>query len=264
MKKSFFYFVVTLSILVLAARFGLKPASELLGYQSKAGVKITSVPEAMVSIEGVAAGKTPYQNEDLKPGNYKIKIEESGAFWEGTVSLTSGTLSIINREIAPSVASSSGEILTLYPGKGAVIASSPPGSEVEIDGRVYGKTPLSVSDLTPGDHTFVLSHSSYLKRSIRASLPPKMSLHIAVDLAISEINLTVPAAPVVSSSLVIKQTPTGFLRVREKPSLNAKEVGRVAPGDTVTLVEELSGWVKIKLENDIEGYVSSQYVQKQP
>lgn len=265
-KKSIAYLIVVLSILILIARFGSQPLSQLLGYQDKAGIKITSTPDAMVSVNGASVGKTPYQNESLKPGNYTLRLEENGAFWEGMASLTSGTLSIVNRELSPSVASSSGEILTLEPGVGAVIVSNPAEAVVEIDGQSYGKTPLSVSSIPPGDHTFVLSHDNYLKRSIRVVLPQGMSLHIAVDLAVYEADLgTSLPAPAVSTSnkLVVGKTPTGFLRVRNKPSVLGVEVGRLSTGDTVVEIEDTSGWVKIRMDNGTEGYVSSQYVQKQ-
>lgn len=265
MRKTLFSLLVCLSLVVLAVRFGSKPMSQFLGYQSKAGLKITSTPEAMVSVGGLAVGKTPYQNENLKVGEYQISLQSDKSSWQGAVKLTAGTLSIVNRELSPSIASSSGEILTLDSGSGVVITSNPGAAEVEIDGKVYGETPLAISDLPPGDRTFILSKNNYLKRSVRALVPQKMSLHIAVDLAVSEIDLGTISTPSVAPAikLVIKQTSTGFLRVRDKPSLSGVEVGRLSPGESVIQLEELPGWFKVKLDNGTEGYVASSYVQKQ-
>jgi uncharacterized protein YgiM (DUF1202 family) len=58
------------------------------------------------------------------------------------------------------------------------------------------------------------------------------------------------------------QTPTGFLRVRDQASLGGAEIGQVKPGETYTLLDEQSGWYKIKFNNK-EGWISSQYAQKQ-
>ncbi|KKS65438.1 hypothetical protein A3A14_01325 [Candidatus Daviesbacteria bacterium RIFCSPLOWO2_01_FULL_43_38] len=265
MKKTLLFSLIIVSALILGARLGFKPAAEALGFKEKAGLKITAVPEAMVSIDGVAVGKTPYQSEDLKVGSLKVRLEGGGGAWEGSVKLTNGTLSVVGRELAANTASASGEILTLDSGKGVTITSIPDGAGVEIDGKTYGVTPLVVSDIVPGDHTFILSHANFTKRSIKAVLPQNMSLMIAVDLAVSEaeaVNFPVPQV-IAATKLIIKQTPTGFLRVRDKPNLSGAEIGRLSAGDSVVQLEELSGWVKIRLENSTEGYISSQYVQKQ-
>ncbi len=267
MKKSLVYILVFLSLVVLGLRFGYQPALDFLGYKAHGGIKVTSVPDGVsVFVDGVEVGKTPYENEDMQVKEYQVKLAKDDTSWQGVVNITRGTMAVVNRELAQSIASSSGEILTLSPGKGVNITSAPDGASVEVDGKVLGKTPLQLPDLQPGEYTFLLSHDNYLKRSIRASLPSGMLLHLDVDLAVSDVDLSSVAAPAISSTpkLTVKQTPTGFLRVREKPAISGKEMGRVIPGDTLTLLEELNGWDKIRMDNGVEGYVSSTYVQKQP
>ncbi len=85
-----------------------------------------------------------------------------------------------------------------------------------------------------------------------------------VDLALSEADLTQLSAPVISETpkVVVKDTPTGFLRVREKAAVTSQELAKVAPGDELVLLEELDEWVRIRLSNGTEGYVSSTYVEK--
>ncbi|MGB9585844.1 MAG: SH3 domain-containing protein, partial [Anaerolineales bacterium] len=61
--------------------------------------------------------------------------------------------------------------------------------------------------------------------------------------------------------LVIKQTPTDWLNVREKPSLGATIVTKVYPGESYPFSEVQSGWYKILLKDLKEGWVSAQYVQ---
>jgi hypothetical protein len=58
----------------------------------------------------------------------------------------------------------------------------------------------------------------------------------------------------------IKTTPLGWLRVREEPSLNGTELTRVNTGNTYNVLEETEGWVKIRVSNTIDGWVSSTYV----
>lgn len=266
MKKSLFLSLVFFCLLILAARFSYTPLTEALGAASKAGIKITSLPQATVFIDGQEVGKTPYEDQDSKAEEYLIKLQAGEATWQDRVKLTAGTLTVVNREITPNVASSSGEVLTLHPGKGVVITSTPSEAEVEVDGKSMGKTPLSITDLPFGEHTFLLSQENYLKRSIRATLPENLSLYIDVNLALSEVNLGAQTPPVIvpSITLVVKATPLGFLRVRDKPSLLGAEVGKISTGETLTQLEELSGWVRVRLGNGAEGYVSTQYIKKSP
>lgn len=269
MKKVLLFGLIFLALLSISIRFAIKPISEVLGYQTKAGIKITSTPESTVFINGVEVGKTPYQDENLKVGEVEVSLVKEGSSWQGRVGLYAGTLSVVNRELAPDTASLSGEILTLDTGKGIIITSSPSEASVEIDGKAYGKTPISILELLPGEHTFILSREGYLNRSIRAALPPNLVLYLNIDLALSEANISTSVnLPAIQDAtairLIVKKTPNGFLRIRSKPSISGAEVGRVNTGDTLTLVSEQSGWYRIKTDEGIEGYVVSTYVQKQP
>ncbi len=60
----------------------------------------------------------------------------------------------------------------------------------------------------------------------------------------------------------ILSTPTGWLRVRKEASVNSEEVGKVNPGETYDLLDEDSGWYKIKLEDGDIGWVAGQYADK--
>lgn len=236
-----------------------------IGYQAKAGLKITSTPEAAVLVNGEEVGKTPYEDSNLLVGEYLIKLTTDKAVWQSKVRLTKGTVAVINRDMGESIASSSGEILSLDRGTGVFVTSTPEGAGVEIDGRQYGRTPVLAADLKPGEHTFLLSHDGYLKRSIKATLPEDLALNLDVSLAIAEMDLgsfTLPKEEAVTK-LRVKQTPTGFLRVRDDPSTKGVEVGRASVGDNLTLIEELPGWYKVRMEDGTEGYVSAAYIQKQ-
>jgi len=248
----------------LIIKFGTQPIYSLLGHQTKAGLKITSVPEAGVFINQESVGKTPYLNGDLLAGEYQVRLESGNMSWQGSVKLNNGTETILNRELAESLASSSGEVLHLYEGKGVVITSVPTGASVEINGKIKGVTPLSVVDLPTGEHLFLLKHPEYLPRTVRATLLDKLLLNIHVDLAISEeetVNIPVPTATI-QQKVLVTQTPTGFLRVRESPSVLGKEITRVKPGDELILLEEKQGWSKVRLKDETEGYVSSDYIEK--
>jgi hypothetical protein len=264
MKKKIFLGLVFICSLILIISLGSQLFTSMLNLEQKAGLKITSTPEAVVYLNGMEVGKTPFQDENLSAGEYLVKLSVDNLNWQGRIKLTKGTVSIINRLLSAGIATSSGETLILEKGTGVVIISSPSGSEVEVDGKIYGLTPISISNISSGEHNIILSHEGYLKRSFSVVLPLDLSLHINVDLAMTEVKLENLPTPTIAimQKIIIKQTPLGYLRVREKPSVNSKEIGQVSSGDELEVVEELVGWIKIKLKDSQEGYVSIQYVQK--
>lgn len=267
MKKTILLILVILSIFALTLRFGRPTLDSFLQITEKAGIRVLSVPDgAQMFIDEAEVGKTPYENTQLENKQYLVKIQSGEAIWQGKVTLNGGTLTVVNRDLSKETTSSAGEILTLEKGQGVIIISSPVDGDIEIDGKFYGKTPKLV-EIDAGEHTFVISHGNYLKRSIRAYVPEGFNLTLSVDLALSEADLTAITTPVIlkTQMVVVKDTVSpnpGFLRVRDKPSTAGKELARVLPGEELVLLEELSGWDRIRLSNGTEGYVSKTYVDK--
>ncbi|MBI2597428.1 PEGA domain-containing protein [Candidatus Daviesbacteria bacterium] len=264
MKKTLFLLLVLLSILVILIRYSSKAEEILFGVKQKSGISIFSIPDqATVLIDNKEVGKTPFEDKNLEVKQYTIKLEKEGVSWQGNIKLNSGTVTIINRDLAQNQASSSGEILTLNKGRGITVVSNPQQSEVEIDGKSYGITPISIN-LNTGEHSILVSHPNYLKRSIKASMPPEYNLTVSVDLALSEVDLTTVSAPVITQTpeVLVKQTPTGFLRVRDQASLNGKEITKINTGEKLVLLEESAGWDRVRLPDGKEGFVSSAYVEK--
>jgi septal ring-binding cell division protein DamX len=62
--------------------------------------------------------------------------------------------------------------------------------------------------------------------------------------------------------LKIKDTPTGFLNVRETPSASGVLITKVSPGAIFTYKTEKSGWYEIVLPENKTGWVIGQYVEK--
>jgi uncharacterized protein YgiM (DUF1202 family) len=61
-----------------------------------------------------------------------------------------------------------------------------------------------------------------------------------------------------SFEVVIQETPTGWLRVRQTPS--GEEIGRVYPGEKYRFLSQESGWYQIEFEGE-EAWVSGTYAE---
>jgi len=71
-----------------------------------------------------------------------------------------------------------------------------------------------------------------------------------------------PPPPAQNPTVVIGETPTGWLRVRSGAGTEFEEVTRVNPGERYALIEETEGWYKIDLGNGSSGWISSEYAVK--
>ncbi len=270
MKKVLLIVLIFISLISILFQFGRKPLQQVIGSQGRSGLQIDSSIKAKVTIGGVEVGETPYTDSNMTEGELLVSLTPTAeasvaaSTWQGYVKLNPGTLTVINRNMEVSSQASSGEVITLEKGKGATVVSTPPEAEVTVDRIVVGRTPITLSDLSAGDHQFILSKENFVKRSIRAKIVDGYNLVLTVDLAIAEADLTkLPTVPVSSTAqVVVKSTPTGFLRVRSTASANGQEVGQVKPGDVLTMLEEIPNWYRVRLSDGKEGFVSAAYVQK--
>jgi uncharacterized protein YgiM (DUF1202 family) len=62
-----------------------------------------------------------------------------------------------------------------------------------------------------------------------------------------------------TQTLTVKETPTGWLRVRETPGTAGEEVAKVNPGETFSVIAGQNGWFQIELPDGITGWVSGAY-----
>lgn len=220
--------------------------------------------------------------------------------WEGKLKLNAGVLTLIEREFGISDSLSSGQILSLEkikdPKSASVsIVSDPDSTLVKIDGESKGFSPLSLDKISAVEHEIIISKEGYSQRVVRAKAVNGYRLIVNVKLAQSAADLTptptvspsgptpkatvtpktskvTPAptgriTPTVSpgsvSYVTIKDTPTGWLRVRNSPGTSAAEVARVNPGEKYLLLEEKSGWYKIQYAEGKEGWISATYATKE-
>jgi len=66
--------------------------------------------------------------------------------------------------------------------------------------------------------------------------------------------------PGATGKIKIGTTPTGWLRVRNAPSISGAEVAKVNTGETYDVLESAPGWKRIKVSETLQGWVSADYV----
>ena len=279
MKK---LFLLAVSLLIIVG-IAFLVRSKLLENKQPAGLKITSKPKATIFLEGKHLGQTPFLSKELKPGEFTLKlVPESETFfpWEQKIKLNPGTLTVVDRQFGESEELSSGEILTLesLTSKNLVslaVISSPDGIMVKVDGVARGLTPISLEDITEGDHRISLSLPGFLGKEVRAKTVLGRKLIVNAKLTKEKI-VTEEATPSAQEEeeevsqeelakpyVVIKETGTGWLRVRQGPTTTDAEITKVKPGEKYKFLEATTtGWYKIEYEEGKEGWISGKYATK--
>jgi len=267
-KKFSFLLIIILCSLVLGG-CTLKPLP--------AALLIKSTPEANIFLDGKLLGKTPYRAEDLKPGEVTLKLipdstEQNLVSWEGKIKLSPGVLTSVERVLGPTREESSGQVLTLEKTKAKEpslsVISDPDGALVKVDSESKGFTPLTLEKVAEKDLEIVISKEGYTQKTFSAKTVSGYRLVANVQLAKIASPSAITPTPVPSTSgqvtkkVVIKETPTGWLRVRETPSTSAKELAKVNPKEEYPLLEEKAGWYKIEYEAGKEGWISATYAEK--
>lgn len=295
MKRNWLIIAVAGLALIL---IGLIVKNKFFGKPGPGALQISTTPKATVFVDGTQVGVTPFFDDKIKSGEHTVKlVPETTAdqlvSWEGKVNLTPGILTAINRNFGTSESFSSGEIIWLEKissrDKSSLsVISTPDQAVVKVDGEPKGFSPILVENLAPGSHQLVVTSPGYEERTISAKTVAGYKLIINVQLAqkIEGIEEATPSAEAAEASptpkatpspkttpkptvtppekpyVRIKETPTGWLRVRMEPSTTATEAAKVNPGEMFPyLNEEKNGWLKIEYEEGKEGWVSGVYVE---
>ncbi|MBI5614285.1 PEGA domain-containing protein [Candidatus Gottesmanbacteria bacterium] len=287
--------VIFLAILVLLFFFAILLVKYVIGRTPKQGVlKVQSVPQASVFLDNKHIGRTPYEDK-VEEGQYTIKIVpdesiQSLAAWQANIRISPNTLTYVNRDLSDSELTSAGDVLWLekISSKQSEISVTtiPDGSSLLLDTGGKSVTPILLQNITPGDHTLTVSSPGFLTRTLKIRTTGGYKLIATLQLALSATgpseatssSQVVSPTPTLSQGkqasgsgsvkdplrpyIVVKETPTGYLRVRMEPTTSATEAARVKPGDKFSILSSKTGWYQITFEEGKKGWVSGQYAEK--
>jgi hypothetical protein len=161
--------------------------------KKKAGLQVNSSPKATVFLNDEHVGQTPYFDENLKPGEYTLKLvpetnDSPLLSWQGAIKLSSGILTVVDRKLGENEEQSSGYVLTLEPiaEKDKIrvsVISTPDSVVVSLDGEPKGFSPLSLDNVVEGEHVLTISSSGFREEVIKAKTVKGHKLMISVQLA---------------------------------------------------------------------------------
>jgi hypothetical protein len=221
----------------------------------------------------------------LQTGDYTIRmLPTKGGLseFQEKVTISEGVLTVVDRKFAKD-SLSEGSVISLTPlsdkkATELLVASLPEGTTVFLDSNKIGNTPILFKNPTESDHTLKITKNGYKDKIIRIRTPLGYKLTVAAYLSINsdlsaDQNASASATqsstgtptpsptPLSGTTVLILDTPTGFLRVRD--SIGGAEIGRVNPGEEYKYMDEREGWFEIKLNDGTTGWISNQFAKKQ-
>lgn len=108
----------------------------------------TNPPDASVFMNGANVGLTPYVNDSINPGNYKLLLRKKGY-----------------ADISESIKISAGKTHSVYKDLSAIttlkINSEPSGADVLLNNKSAGKTPYTNNQTLPGEYNVTISKPGY-------------------------------------------------------------------------------------------------------
>lgn len=256
----------------------------------KGALQVTSSPEAKVFLNDKYLGQTPLckceATDMIQAGHYTVRLvpfDKNLPEFQEKIEISESVLTVIDRKFGKN-ALSEGSIISLSPLSDKkkielLVVSFPQGSKVLLDDNAIGQSPLLFKDLTESDHVLKVKKNGYREKTVRIRTPMGYKLTVAVYMSTSTAvadrapvsasasATVVPSggpstAPSSKEAVIILDTPTGYLRVRESASVGSAEVGRVNPGESYQLVDEQGSWYQIMLKDNTNGWISSQYATR--
>ena len=201
---------------------------------------VTTVPPgATISINGQPSGTTPFRNDSLMPGNYRLRLELQGYEpLEGKVVLKTGEPLTIEKRM-----------VSIY--GGLSVLSTPKGAAVFINGIQSGTTPYHSDNLMPGNYLLRLELQEHAP--VEDSLVLKAGEPLTIEKKMVSLYgiLSVSTTPK-GATVFINNISSGTTPFRNEKMMNGKYSLRL----------ELPGYAGIPAENitiDKETAVSRQY-----
>ncbi len=259
-------------------------------------LKVIASPNAMIYLNTMEVGKTPF-DQKIKQGDYIIKLTSindstQSAVFESKIRINKGTISYVSQDLGATSLTSSGVIFTLEkmtqkPEKSNTgeieVQSEPSGATVYLDSEEHGNSALVLTNIEKGQHEVTVSSPGFFPRTEKVDVidgyrvvarfklaidPSHKKVDESIDKKLASQSAALAITPTTTTqanktTLLIKETGTGFLRVRSEASTSASESARVKPGAQFELLEESAGWYKIEYEKGKTGWVSAQYATKQ-
>ena len=199
-------------------------------------VMTSNPPGAKLFVDGVERGVTPV-TVTLKPGAHQLELRGDGPARVMPITMTAGAQVSQYIEL-PKTASTSGQLQ---------VRTEPAGARVSIDGTARGTSPVTVPDLTPGEHAVLLESDRGTVKQI-----------VAIEAGITA-SLMVPLGAATEGAPV-----SGWIAVTAPADVQVFENKRLLGTSQSDRLMVSAGRHEIEIVNETLGYRGTRTVQVTP
>ncbi len=198
-------FLVILLIIIGVVIWGIRFLS---GRSGKLGeLRVDSQPTASVFLDSKHIGRTPYRDK-VAANEYTIKLVPEGtadgsAGWQGKITVSPNLLTYVNASLSDSELTSAVDILWLEKitsrQSEVSVTTNPGGATLLIDNETKGITPITISDVSAGDHMITVTSPGFAARTLKVKTTAGYRLIATIKLALSGEALRTPTPEATSS-----------------------------------------------------------------
>ena len=195
----------------------------------------TDPPGAEVEVDGATRGQSPLSLA-LAAGAHTLIIRGHGESRTIPITITAGA-EVSQYLDLPKAGSDLGQLQ---------VRTDPPGARISIDGTPLGKTPMTIVELAPGEHTVTLENDL-------GSVTQKVMIEAGM-----------PASLVVPMGAPPGAVASGWLSVTAPLVVDLQENGRLLGNSGIDRIMLPAGKHEIELVNEHVGYRETRTVQVSP
>lgn len=234
--------VLKTSLVVLGSGLLLSGCSlqDFQNLKAKSGLQVVTevTQSASLFLNGEYLDKTPYINKNIKPGTYSLKIQpidKDLATYETQIKLNQGALTVVTWNPGKTPESSGGVIYELQDlpsgdkAKAEIIFTTIPDTAIlTFDSQPQTFSPLTLSNIEPGNHEFEVKLPSYQTQKHTLNAVAGKRLNVTVKLAKEALpGATTPepsptSAPATSSAIPTNPKSLATSSAITQASLSAK------------------------------------------
>lgn len=242
---------------------------------------------ATIYIDGSEVGKTPFSYDQLTDGEYDLRIEHPGYESDSSrINVSSGNKLNVSVKLFPTPVPTKVDLLdgseTLFDvfSDNPFVTSDPSAwvqaiiywnttRGINLSGAGVNKEPVFdyfvdyKGSIYGGDGNVItaVENNQELADAGRGAYLRRLSDGEGVSDAAKTSLESIGSVAIGVKRAKILETGVGWLRVRSEPSLDGEEVTTVNVGEEFPVLEEVTGWVKITVDAETEGWVSADYVE---
>jgi len=145
----------------------------------------TTQGSANVFVNDKLLGTTPFYSNAIKAGEVNISVRNDDRNFNIDLNISPKTETVINRELGPNRDFTAGDTVWVEKGTGEEslsVLSDPVGALVKIDGEVKGESPISVNNVSAGEHDLEVSKDGFETRTLRVDVVDGYKLNVDTKL----------------------------------------------------------------------------------